>query len=349
MELLLILVVAIGICIYFVRPFAVYRRALNREYFEFSGSVLPKRDQNLNMLIKSMKEFSVPPKLAVKILATYVDKGYTAGTKQLFQLIRGEKLEDIYSKDEDTKVKVLASLKPHYDSEMPKILDYEFTLRALFDEAYDNAYNSFLQMACAKEANRDDIKFEIVCLIYFSFDFAIAFTNRTTSGDRVRDLFISILGYRREIAEVIAARAIEYLNALKTEQSEEHRRLSFGDVFSKYLYGYPEIMASVWACKIHEHCLLLISNRLNESEYDAVIEGNKGNSISDAIIIRGIKQSSSRVAIKAQREWLNNNHPEWRKCGQQLLETDGKLYDEIEYCTNEGPKKIYFNITNCFG
>jgi hypothetical protein len=72
-----------------------------------------------------------------------------------------------------------------------------------------------------------------------------------------------------------------------------------------------------------------------------------GSTLESAIVINAPNEWEG---IKAESTWINQNHPKWKKGRQALLHKEGKMYDQIEYTTQEGETKtIYYDITPFFG
>lgn len=76
--------------------------------------------------------------------------------------------------------------------------------------------------------------------------------------------------------------------------------------------------------------------------------GGTGESIEEAVVIKGAIDSPGAVA--AEGHWLRVHYPKHKKTGQALLAPDGKKLDVIEITGPDGAvKKVYFDITECFG
>jgi len=86
------------------------------------------------------------------------------------------------------------------------------------------------------------------------------------------------------------------------------------------------------------------SRRAQDARGEAGADPN-GESIGQAIVIKG--EGGSAEAVERENEWILTHHPGSRKVGQALLRW---IYDEIEIQLADGKtKKIYFDITECFG
>jgi hypothetical protein len=75
--------------------------------------------------------------------------------------------------------------------------------------------------------------------------------------------------------------------------------------------------------------------------------GGDGSSLKQAIIIKGAKDEEAGIA--AEKAWMEQRHPGFRKGKQSLLSSDGKNYDEIEITIGEGHMVVYFDITDFVG
>ena len=76
--------------------------------------------------------------------------------------------------------------------------------------------------------------------------------------------------------------------------------------------------------------------------------GGSGESIEQAVVIKGAKDSPG--AVDAEGHWLKVHLPKFTKTGQALLGEKGKKFDEITLRSADGAvKKVYFDITECFG
>ena len=74
--------------------------------------------------------------------------------------------------------------------------------------------------------------------------------------------------------------------------------------------------------------------------------GGDGSTIEKAVII---KAPNNFVGVRAEYDWIKKNHPNWRLKQQSLLNVRDKAYDKMDFETPEGPKTIYFDITDFFG
>jgi hypothetical protein len=75
--------------------------------------------------------------------------------------------------------------------------------------------------------------------------------------------------------------------------------------------------------------------------------GGDGSSIEQAVVIHGATEGTG---IRAEYDWIEVQHPHFKRKGQALLNEHGKIYDEVNVETAEGrPKSYYFDITEFFG
>ncbi|MDB6055824.1 MAG: hypothetical protein JWN25_3347 [Verrucomicrobiales bacterium] len=65
------------------------------------------------------------------------------------------------------------------------------------------------------------------------------------------------------------------------------------------------------------------------------------------VVIKGAK--NEEAGVRAERKWLEQKYPGFQKGAQSLMNSSGKDYDLMEITTHEGPKSIYFDITDFFG
>ena len=76
--------------------------------------------------------------------------------------------------------------------------------------------------------------------------------------------------------------------------------------------------------------------------------GGDGESLGQAVVIKGAGDSVG--AVDAETWWLKKHFPKHTKIEQALQHDGGKDFDVIEVAGPEGQKKkIYFDITDCFG
>jgi len=76
--------------------------------------------------------------------------------------------------------------------------------------------------------------------------------------------------------------------------------------------------------------------------------GGSGESLEQAVVIKDAKDSPG--AVDAENHWLKVHLPKFTKTGQALLGEKGKKFDEITLRSPDGAvKKVYFDITECFG
>lgn len=77
-----------------------------------------------------------------------------------------------------------------------------------------------------------------------------------------------------------------------------------------------------------------------------VYEGGDGSSMEQAVII---KAPNHAAGVRAEYNWIRNNHPGWEMYRQALMHNKGKDYDRIDHTTPEGETNtIYFDITDFF-
>jgi hypothetical protein len=62
---------------------------------------------------------------------------------------------------------------------------------------------------------------EVIALIYFAFDFGMAYGNETDIRDRIRDGFLDEFRPGGKLAELLESRSDEYGNAIKETSKEE--------------------------------------------------------------------------------------------------------------------------------
>jgi hypothetical protein len=75
--------------------------------------------------------------------------------------------------------------------------------------------------------------------------------------------------------------------------------------------------------------------------------GGDGSSIEKAVII---KAPSEFVGVRAEYNWIRNNHPDWKLEKQSALNSGGKVYDKMDFRTPDGQHMtLYFDITDFFG
>jgi hypothetical protein len=76
--------------------------------------------------------------------------------------------------------------------------------------------------------------------------------------------------------------------------------------------------------------------------------GGDGATMESAVVIEGANNSSAGIA--AERKWVTEKYPGFKKVQQSLLHKEGKSYDLIEIETADGKSKsIYFDISGFFG
>ena len=75
--------------------------------------------------------------------------------------------------------------------------------------------------------------------------------------------------------------------------------------------------------------------------------GGDGTDVARAVVILGAPNTFA--GIGAEGAWTSRQHPGWRKKAQALLSNNGRMYDVITYETADGPRKIWFDITDFFG
>ncbi len=76
--------------------------------------------------------------------------------------------------------------------------------------------------------------------------------------------------------------------------------------------------------------------------------GGDGATMESAVVIEGASNTSA--GITAERKWVTEKYPGFKKVRQSLLRNEGKSYDLIEIETAEGKAvSIYFDISGFFG
>ncbi|MCK5001245.1 MAG: hypothetical protein KAS23_16995, partial [Anaerohalosphaera sp.] len=90
--------------------------------------------------------------------------------------------------------------------------------------------------------------------------------------------------------------------------------------------------------------------KLGKSSTPGKIEysGGDGSSMAEAVVITGA--IDSMAGVRAERTWIEINHPGWKRSMQSLIQSGKKAYDVNEYTTESGETKtICFDITDFFG
>ena len=77
------------------------------------------------------------------------------------------------------------------------------------------------------------------------------------------------------------------------------------------------------------------------------LAGGDGSSLADAIIFPDIKTESTGVS--AEYKVIGFFLAGWRKVAQSLLDSDQRIYDEIELEKDGVKRSVYFDISNWFG
>lgn len=88
---------------------------------------------------------------------------------------------------------------------------------------------------------------------------------------------------------------------------------------------------------------LLINNGASGVYY----QGGSGDTIEDAIIIKGAQNEFAGVA--AEYNWIDWHYPRYEKIMNSMVEKKEKRFDAITISTPAGSKNIYFDITDFFG
>ena len=71
-----------------------------------------------------------------------------------------------------------------------------------------------------------------------------------------------------------------------------------------------------------------------------------GKSEATAVVISA---ADTTQGIAAENDWIRAHMPDCRKSGQQLIQGEQGLYDKILLQCTDGPREVYFEISNFFG
>lgn len=89
-----------------------------------------------------------------------------------------------------------------------------------------------------------------------------------------------------------------------------------------------------------------------ESQQQITYGGGPGDSLKNAIVIKGAATSTAGIAAEyryLEEKWGRRN-VDWRLLRQSLLRKDGRSYDFMQIKLQDGSQKeVYFDITDFFG
>lgn len=71
-----------------------------------------------------------------------------------------------------------------------------------------------------------------------------------------------------------------------------------------------------------------------------------GKSETTAVVITA---PDTTQGIAAENDWIRANMPGCNKSGQQLIQGEKGIYDKILLQCADGPREVYFEISNFFG
>jgi hypothetical protein len=72
-----------------------------------------------------------------------------------------------------------------------------------------------------------------------------------------------------------------------------------------------------------------------------------GSSIGNAIVIDA---AGEQDGVRAEYQWIADHYPGYARGKQALVDSGGRMYDELDFTTASGEhRQVYFDITGFFG
>lgn len=251
-------IVVIGIIIFlifFFRPFSRYKRSVLKEYRNWRGYNLSPINQNFINLLRAMKKQGLTPREARLVICTYQDKGDIEGTRHMSAIISGKQYKPL-SENDDNNINMKLT-ETHF-------VEIGRKLKEEFDKQCQHTLYSFKEM-CKKHDLKlnNSLNFEIICLLYFAFDFGISAGHEVTIRENIRDAFTEAIVSSNPNAEEISNRVMEYVNAYKSKGDNIQRLIAVGKIFAKYTDNENDSLVITWANTILGTNFNFISTAIN--------------------------------------------------------------------------------------
>jgi YD repeat-containing protein len=129
----------------------------------------------------------------------------------------------------------------------------DLSLGSLLKEAYfdqcEQALNSFREFAKRSDIpfNEKTVKFELLSLIYFAFDYGMNLARESGKSEAIREVFITALQVPNDVMARMSSRVMEYAKAINISSDEMKRQLHMGNVFARHTGSADDIMVVMWA------------------------------------------------------------------------------------------------------
>ncbi len=256
MEIFYIVIIIIVIVIIpmslILSPFAVYSRAVLKNYKMQFGTELSNVDKEKIYIIKKMKEDGLTPMDASCLLATYYNYGPNEFSIHYNAIKDGRKYDQPCKGYNDTNSIIYQQLP--------------CLLKDAYEKMLHEAISSFMQFCLDNNIKHcKNVEIEMKYLFYFIFDISIASILEKEKSNYVRDKFIDSLKIPVEKREEMANRTIEYFEEIKNNKDIEIRNAAIGNVFAKHIGLMFDLLVITWAFNIFNNCTSAIEKTLQKN------------------------------------------------------------------------------------